>query len=164
MKRSIVWILPVAFLIGIFQTAVLSHIHFLPALPDLILLLVVYVAFTYGTVAGVCSGFCAGLLFDFLSMSPFGLHSFIFTALGFIYGLLYGKYNVQAPLFSYVFGFTGTLLKAFLLLLLYFLFGKIIHVYDFHAGVFWFEAGFNTILAPLFFFVCNLFHSSVKKN
>ncbi len=164
MKHMLIWTLPAAFLLGIFQTAVLSHIQFLPALPDLILLLVIYTAFTYGTVQGIISGFFSGLMFDFLSISPFGLHAFIFTSIGFMYGLLYGKYNVQAALFPYFFGFLGTCFKAVIVMVLYFLFGSIIHIYDLNSSVFWFEAGINTILAPIFFFLCNLFHARAQKN
>ncbi len=164
MKRVIFWTVPAAFLLAIFQTAVLSHIRFFQALPDFILLLVIYAAFSGGTIEGVISGFLAGLLFDFLSLSPFGLHAFIFTALGFVYGLFHEKYNVRVVIFLCAFGFLGTVLKAVLFILLHFLFGSVVHVYDFHSGIFWFETGLNTLLAPLFFFLCRLFHSGIQKD
>ena len=83
MRKVVLWTIAAAFLLGIFETAILSHIRFLPALPDLILILVVYIALHNGTVAGVTAGFFSGLIFDFLSLAPMGLHSFVFTVLGF---------------------------------------------------------------------------------
>ena len=95
MRKVILWALATAFLLGVFETAILSHIRLLPALPDLILILVVYIALYNGAVAGITAGFLSGLIFDFLSLAPMGLHSFVFTVLGFLYGILYRKYNVS---------------------------------------------------------------------
>ena len=64
MRKVVLWTIAAAFLLGIFETAILSHIRFLPALPDLILILVVYIALHNGTVAGVTAGFFSGLIFD----------------------------------------------------------------------------------------------------
>ena len=66
MRKLILWAIAAAFLLGVFETAILSHIQLLPALPDLILILVVYIALYNGTVAGVTAGFFSGLIFDFL--------------------------------------------------------------------------------------------------
>ena len=84
MRKVILWTVAAAFLLGVFGTAILSHIQLLPALPDLILILVVYIALYNGTAAGITAGFFSGLIFDFLSLAPMGLHSFVFTVLGWI--------------------------------------------------------------------------------
>ena len=67
MRKVILWTVAAAFLLGVFGTAILSHIQLLPALPDLILILVVYIALYNGTAAGITAGFFSGLIFDFLS-------------------------------------------------------------------------------------------------
>ena len=77
MKHVILWTAAAAFLLGIFETAILSHLRFLPVLPDLILILIVYTALYNGSAAGVIAGFFSGLIFDFLSLAPLGLHSWI---------------------------------------------------------------------------------------
>ena len=118
MRKVILWTVAVAFLLGVFGTAILSHIQLLPALPDLILILVVYIALYNGTAAGITAGFFSGLIFDFLSLAPMGLHSFVFTVLGFLYGMLYGKYNVRRFFFPLILGLSATFLKAGILLVL----------------------------------------------
>ena len=157
MRKVILWTIAAAFLLGVFETAILSHIRFLPALPDLILILVVYIALHNGTVAGITAGFCSGFIFDFLSLAPMGLHSFVFTALGFLYGLLYGKYNVRRFFFPLILGLSATLFKAGILLLLHVLFGQSIQIYNLLAVAFWIEVAENALCAPLLFMLLGLF-------
>lgn len=162
MKRIVLWTVAAAFLLGVFETAILSHIQLLPALPDLILILVVYIALYNGTVAGITAGFFSGLIFDFLSLAPFGLHSFILTLLGFLYGHLYRKYNIRRFLFPFLLGLAATLLKAALVFVLRFLFGQGIQVYDILSLPFWFEAAVNALCAPLLFALLGLFPTAFE--
>lgn len=157
MKNLTVWAVIAAFLLGVFETAVLSHISLLPALPDLVLLLVLYIALHNGTSAGVLAGFFTGIVFDFLSVAPFGLHAFVFTALGFLYGLLCGKYNIRRVFFPCVLALTGTAGKAVLFFVLRFLFGAVIHVYEPVSFPFLFESVFNMLCAPVLFALFGLF-------
>ena len=62
MRKVILWTVAAAFLLGVFGTAILSHIQLLPALPDLILILVVYIALYNGTAAGITAGFFSGFI------------------------------------------------------------------------------------------------------
>nr|WP_314991966.1 rod shape-determining protein MreD [uncultured Treponema sp.] len=157
MKHVILWSAAAAFLLGIFETAILSHVRFLPVLPDLILILVVYTALYNGSTAGVTVGFFSGLLFDFLSLAPLGLHSWIFILIGFLYGILYRKYNVRRILFPLVLVFSATLLKAFFLFALRFLFGQSIQTYNMVSMAFWSETALNTLCAPVLFALFALF-------
>ncbi|MEL3906332.1 MAG: rod shape-determining protein MreD [Treponema sp.] len=162
MKNLILGTALTAFLLGVFETAVLSHIRFLPMLPDMVLILVIYIALYNGTAAGAVTGFSAGLIFDFLSLAPFGLHSFIFTLLGFLYGLLCGKYHIRRFFFPLILGFSATILKALCLFLLRFLFGQAIQVYDILSFVFWFETVFNACCTPLLFGLFGLFPAAFQ--
>ena len=158
MRKLILWAIAAAFLLGVFETAILSHIQLLPALPDLILILVVYI----GTVAGVTAGFFSGLIFDFLSLAPMGLHSFVFTVLGFLYGMLYGKYNVRRFFFPFMLGLSATFLKMGVLFLLKLLFGQSIQVYSLFAVSFWIEVAENALCAPLLFMLFGLFPNAFE--
>ena len=157
MRKVILWTIAAAFLLGVFETAILSHIQLLPALPDLILILVVYIALYNGTVAGITAGFFSGLIFDFLSLAPMGLHSFTFTVLGFLYGMLYGKYNVRRFFFPLILGLSATFLKAGILFVLHVLFGQSIQVYNLLAAPFWIEVAENALCAPALFMLLSLF-------
>ncbi len=162
MRKVILWTVAAAFLLGVFETAILSHIRFLPALPDLILILVVYIALHNGTVAGITAGFFSGLIFDFLSLAPMGLHSFVFTALGFLYGILYRKYNVRRFFFPLILGLSATFLKAGILLVLHVLFGQGIQVYNLLAVSFWIEVVENALCAPLLFMLLGVFPNAFE--
>ena len=162
MRKVILWAVVAAFLLGVFETAILSHIRFLPALPDLILILVVYIALHNGTVAGITAGFFSGLIFDFLSLAPMGLHSFVFTALGFLYGILYRKYNVRRFFFPLILGLSATFLKAGILLVLHVLFGQGIQVYNLLAVSFWIEVVENALCAPLLFMLLGVFPNAFE--
>ena len=162
MRKVILWTIAAAFLLGVFETAILSHLQFLPALPDLILILVVYIALYNGTVAGITAGFFSGLIFDFLSLAPMGLHSFVFTVLGFLYGMVYGKYNVRRFFFPLVFGLSATFFKAGILFILNVLFGQSIQVYALFAVPFWIEIAENALCAPLLFALLGAFPNAFE--
>ena len=162
MRKVILWTVAAAFLLGVFGTAILSHIQLLPALPDLILILVVYIALYNGTAAGITAGFFSGLIFDFLSLAPMGLHSFVFTLLGFLYGMLYGKYNVRRFFFPLILGLSATFLKAGILLVLRVLFGQSIQVYNMLAVPFWIEVAENSICSPQLFMLLGLFPNAFE--
>ena len=162
MRKVILWTITAAFLLGVFETAILSHIQFLPALPDLILILVMYIALYNGILAGITAGFFSGLIFDFLSLAPMGLHSFVFTVLGFLYGMLYGKYNVRRFFFPLVLGLSATFLKAGILFILNVLFGQSIQVYALFAVPFWIEIAENALCAPLLFALLGAFPNAFE--
>jgi rod shape-determining protein mreD len=86
-----------------------------------------------------------------------GLHSFVFTVLGFLYGILYGKYNVRRFFFPLILGLSATLFKAGILLLLHVLFGQSIQIYNLLAVAFWIEVAENALCAPLLFMLLGLF-------
>lgn len=157
MRKVILWTLAAAFLLGVFETAILSHIRLLPVLPDLILILVVYIALHNGTITGITAGFLSGLIFDFLSLAPMGLHSFVFTVLGFLYGLLYRKYNVRRFFFPLILGISATFFKTGIIWILHVLFGQSIQVYDLLAVSFWIEVAENALCTPPLFMLFGVF-------
>lgn len=157
MKKVILWTSLSVFFISLLQTAVFSHISFFKVLPDLILLTVVYIAIFNGSLTGLICGFIAGLLLDFLSLAPLGLHSFIFTLTGYLVGKFYGLYNLNKVVFPCILGGLAFLFKAALLFVLKLLFGQNIHTYNFISIGFAIEAAVNIVFTPLIFLFFNLF-------
>lgn len=162
MRKIVLWTIATSFLLGVFETAILSHIQLLPALPDLILILVLYIALHNGTVAGMTAGFFSGLIFDFLSLAPMGLHSFVFTVLGFLCGILYRKYNVHRFFFPLILGLVATFLKVGILFILNILFGQSIQVYNLLSISFWIEAAANALCVPVLFILFGLFPNAFE--
>jgi rod shape-determining protein MreD len=67
------------------QSTLLTRLTFLGVIPQLVLVVVVSMAWSGGERVGVVTGFCAGLLLDLLTLpqSITGLYSFIYTLVGF---------------------------------------------------------------------------------
>ncbi|UTC67804.1 MULTISPECIES: rod shape-determining protein MreD [unclassified Treponema] len=162
MRKVILWTSLSVFFITLLQTAVFSHISFFTVLPDLVLLTVIYIAISNGSLSGLICGFIAGLLADFLSASPIGLHSFIFTLTGYIVGKFYGIYNLNKIIFPCVLGGLAFLSKVLLLFILKLLFGQNIHTYNVFSLNFAIESAVNILFAPLVFLFFNLFPQAFK--
>ena len=69
------------------ETAVFSNLTYLPAIPDFLLIITLFVSLNNGVLLGETTGFVSGFLLDFLSASPLGLNALLRTILGFIFGL-----------------------------------------------------------------------------
>ena len=122
------------------ETALLSNIYFLPAIPDFLLLCVLYFAIRNGKVAGEITGFASGLLLDFLSGSPFGLNCLVRTLIGFFAGFFHRMMNYESFLVNIIAGFFATLLKVLIIYAV---------SYNIFSSVFALELAMNTFLAPL---------------
>ena len=157
MKKVILWTSLSVFFITLLQTAIFSHISFFTVLPDLILLTVIYIAISNGSLTGLICGFIAGLLADFLSAAPIGLHSFIFTLTGYLVGKFYGIYNLNKVIFPCILGGLGFVFKVLLLFVLKILFGQNIHTYNIFSINFAIEAAVNIFFTPFVFLFFNLF-------
>ena len=72
------------------QTTVLHRFAFQGIIPDLSLIIVVYIANKNGTITGQSVGFAAGMVEDFLSLSPLGFHALMKTLIGFFAGMTFG--------------------------------------------------------------------------
>ncbi len=162
MKTVILWTSLTAFFIGLLQTAVLSHIYFLSITPNFILLLILYTAVSNGSLTGLICGFISGLLLDFLSAAPIGLHSFIFTLLGYTVGKLYGRYNLNKIIFPCLLTLVCFLCNVFILFLLRLVFGQNIHTYKILTIDFLIRLAVNIGFAPIMFFFLDLFPSVFK--
>ena len=148
--------------LSLIQTALFSHIPFFLITADLALVYIVFVAIHNGSRSAMLLGFATGLFLDFMSLSPLGLSSFILTFIAFFLGKLYGRYNLNHILFSFVLTLLATFTKAILILLLYFLFGSAIKVYSLYESTFWIELALNLIFAPLLFVILNRFPTFFK--
>ena len=55
---------------ALFESAILSNVRFLPAVPDFLLLCVLYFSYNGGRMFGVATGYTSGLFLDFLTAAP----------------------------------------------------------------------------------------------
>ncbi|MGP1438048.1 MAG: rod shape-determining protein MreD [Treponema sp.] len=152
----------VAVFLILIQTAVFSHIPFFLITADLVLIFISFVAINNGSRLAMILGFFSGLLLDFMSISPFGLSSFVLVFVAFFLGKLYGHYNLTHFIFPFILAVLVTFIKFFLLLLLHVLFSASIKTYSVYDSVFLIELALNIVFAPCLFFSLNRFPSFFK--
>ena len=91
------------FVVTIVQVTIVSSIGILGGSPDLVLVTLVAVALTQGSIFGAASGFWAGLLLDIARLGTLGFTSLLLTLAGFWigrYGETTGRDRTHAPFLS----------------------------------------------------------------
>ena len=91
------------FFVTIVQVTIVSEIGILGGSPDLVLVTLVAVALTQGSIFGAVTGFWAGLLLDVARLGTLGFTSLLLTLAGFWigrYGETTGRDRAHAPLLS----------------------------------------------------------------
>ncbi len=144
------WVL--AFLALLLQSTWLQTVAIAGVVPDLALLVILWVSYGNSRAEGPIAAFLAGVAFDFLSSGPVGFGPFIYTLAAWVASLLHGSIRMDRIALPLVMGFVGTLLKVMGSGILEVLFGpdKVTARSFADSGV-WIEAGLNALLAPLLF-------------
>ncbi len=158
MAKSISVSALILFVASILEATILSNITWLPAVPDLCLICVLYFSLQNGKLHGELTGFISGLFIDFLSSGPFGLNLLIRTIIGFFGGMFTKILNTDGFLIPAIIGFTATIIKGVLLYLTAFLYPSKVLAYNPLSWIFLFELIMNTILTPLIFKFLSIFN------
>jgi len=164
MGRTIVWTWLTVLFFALVEAAILSNLSILPVVPDLVLLVIVYVSFMNNSATGSTIGFVSGLFLDFFSAAPIGLNAFIKTVTGFLAGKLSGSFNLNKLLIPFTMGFAATVLKALLMFLLSLFFRSSVLSYSLLSAKFWLECLENALCAPLIFALLGLFPTLYVEN
>ena len=147
----------VILLAALIKHAILSNIVYLPAVPDLSLICVLFISLQNGKLFGETSGFFSGLCLDFLGAGPFGLNCLYRTLIGYCGGIFNKVLNPEGLITPALLVRAATVLKAILLLSISILFPMVhIHFSPFTTVFLWELAG-NTLLGPIIFKLLNLF-------
>lgn len=93
------------FLALILETTVLHHFSIFGAKPDLVLIILVFLAVKKGSYEGEIYGFIGGLLEDFITSAVLGLQALVKTLLGFAVGFLKNKFEEDNALLVIIFVF-----------------------------------------------------------
>ena len=145
----------------ILETAILSNMLFLPAVPDLLLIISLYISVNNGKLFGVSSGFLSGLFLDFLSISPFGLNCFLRTIIGYIAGTFNKTLNMNGIFLPILIGFIATLIKVLIIWVISIFFQNSVNPYNLLSKSFCFEIAANSLLTPLVFKFLDIFNALI---
>ena len=161
MAKNIIWACIFILAAAILQSTLLAKLAVFNAVPDIALLILVYVSYVNGTMKGQLTGFFGGLILDFLSAAPLGMNAFIRTIIGAVTGLFKGNFFLDYFFLPMALGFLATAVKAVLLFLLHLLFSGTVPAYSLTHPTLWVELGMNTLLAPLVFAFLRLFKTTL---
>ena len=148
---------------ALLETAILSNITVLPAIPDMVLLASIYISFLNGRGMGEITGFSSGLILYFLSASPFGFNCIFRTLISYIAGFFGGSVNFKGFFIPFMAGLFGTLSKAIFIWILSLFYTSVIR-YDILSLPFLFELFANALLAPLVFKLMDAFSRNLSAN
>jgi rod shape-determining protein MreD len=151
MVKNVVWACVIILFAAILESTILPRMTVYQARPDLALVILVFVSYVNGTMTGQLTGFCSGLLLDFLSAAPLGLNAFIRTLIAAATGCLKGMFFLDAVFLPMALCASATLAKALLVFALHLLFAGAVPAYSFTAPKLWVELILNTLSAPLLF-------------
>jgi rod shape-determining protein MreD len=140
----------------VLQSTLLHWVAIRGVKPDVGLIILVFVAIRRGSMTAQLSGFAAGMVEDFLSLSPLGFHAFIRTVVGFLYGLTVGSIFVDPILMPLILTIAATLLKALVSSLLVSFLSIPAEGFSVFIGPLWIELGYNAVLAPFLFALLGL--------
>jgi rod shape-determining protein MreD len=138
------------------QSTWLGAIAVLGIVPDLSLVVLIWISYKNGLVEGPVSGFLSGFAEDLLSASPLGFNAFVKTLVAACAGLLHGVFFIDRIALPFVLGFLGTIAKALATGFLSLLFSGKVLSYDFFGAALWVEAAYNGVAAPFVFLFLTL--------
>jgi len=147
---------PVILFVSVVAMAVLqvhwpSLLEFGEAKPDLLLLLVLYFAFSAGPEKAIGIGLLVGFLEDMLSGGPLGLNVFCKVLLGYSVGVVSTRLITEHPVVMTSIAFLSTVCQTAVLVLLSFLYRDEVPVSFMFLRVGIPMALYNSLLAPLCF-------------
>ena len=143
------------------QAAILSNMTFLPAVPDLCLICVLYFSLHNGKLFGETNGFISGIFLDFLSAGPLGLNWLMRTIIGYVSGIFNKTINTEGFFVPVLLGACATVLKVLITWILSFLFPNSIIAYNPFTVLFVFEIAINSFLTPIIFKILGLFSKTL---
>lgn len=133
------------------QSTVLSFLAIRSVQPDLVLVVVIFVANRNGSLMGQITGLGAGVVLDLIGTSPLGLYALIYTVIGAVFGVTRGKMFVDPVFMPILFALAALLIKGLLGLILGGLYGIAGLSEWILSSNFAIEIGYTAVLCPVVF-------------
>jgi len=160
MAKKVIWGMVFILIATLLQSTVFSRLAlYLRVVPDVALVILVFIAYVNGTMTGQLTGFFSGFLMDFLSAAPLGFHAFVRTLIGALAGFIKGTFYLDFFFVPMALCAGATAFKALIYFLLHLVLAGAVPLYNVFGLYFWIEMGLNTLLAPFLFAFLKLFSS-----
>ena len=145
------------------QSTVMSFIAIYDIIPDLVMVIVIFISLKTGSLKGEISGFAGGLLIDFLSLAPLGFHCIIYAVVGFITGLTEKNVSTESILTQFLFIMIGLVCKYLISSLIIVVFSVETTSFFLMGRHFFLELAYTILITPLIFAVANRIFSLTHK-
>ena len=150
-RGTTVLAIAVAGAIAVLQSTVLRFTSIAGIQPDLVLIVIVYVANKNGTMIGQLAGLGAGVVLDVMGLSSLGFYALIYAVIGAVYGSTRGKMFVDPIFMPVLLALVAMLMKGVAgvaLAGLYGIDGVIDRVFSTSYLI---EMGYTALVSPLLF-------------
>jgi len=145
-------------LLTVLQTTWLHAVAIYSVVPDLPLIVLVYISFKNSTPQGQVVGFISGFFQDSISVMPLGTTSFIRILVALSFNSFSGKFYIDRLLMPFLFGLAAIILKALSTELVFIFFSRFnVLSYTFLSRTLWIEVAYTAIITPLVFFILGFF-------
>ncbi len=151
MSAALVYGVIIAAGFALLQSNVLDGIAIGGVVPDIALIVVVFLANKRGSFEGELSGFGAGVAQDLLSLAPIGFHASTKTLVGYLIGKTRGKMFLDPIFLPILMVFAATLLHGLLASLIVTVFRIELAFSGVLSARFAIELAYNALLAPVVF-------------
>lgn len=162
MSKTVGWATVLILIVGIIQSSLLSKITSFNVIPDLALVILVYISYVNGSMVGQITGFASGFFLDFLSFAPLGFNALTRTVIGYLVGIIKGTFFLDIVIFPFLLCTSATILKAVIIAIVHFLFNANTPVYSFTGNLLWLEVILNGVSAPFVFAFLKLFKKMLE--
>jgi rod shape-determining protein MreD len=158
-KAGIIGTVLIAFAL-ILQSTLLRLIAIYDVIPDLSLIILIFLASRQGSMVGEVSGFATGLIEDFISLPmPIGFHALLKACIGFFFGFIEGGMIVDQFFMPILLILIATVLKVFLSWILTVVFPIGVMQFFLTDYRFYIELVYNAVFTPVLFRLLNLIPS-----
>lgn len=158
MTRTVAFSSFFAGLLLLVQTTWLRNGIFGGIVPDLAVLLIVWVAYSNRGSEGVLTAFVAGLLCDLLSAAPLGYFAFVYVVTAYLLSSLKRSVSMDRLVVPALMGAASIIVKALASALLSLFFGDGVSApYAFTGSRLWIETAVSAVAAPLVFLILSKF-------
>jgi rod shape-determining protein MreD len=142
--------------IAVLQSTVLRFANIAGVHPDLVLIVIVYVANKNGPMIGQLAGLGAGIILDVMGLSPLGLYALVYAVIGAVFGTTKGKMFVDPIFMPVLFAIVAVLAKGILGSAFAGLYGIRGVVDGVFSTSFLIELGYTAVVSPVLFALLNL--------
>ena len=137
--------------ITVLQSTLLRFVEIAGVAPDLVLIVLIFVANRNGSMTGQITGFVAGVVLDLVGLSPLGFHAVIYTLIGALFGVTRGKMFVDPIFTPVILALVAMVMKGLLALLISVLFSTVSVRGQLFSSAYAIEMIYTALLGPLAF-------------